>query len=487
MAEIGVIGGGLGGIAAALRMRAKGHSVTVYDRCSRLGGRAQVFEREGYIFDAGPTIITAPVLFEELFELFHRKLEDYVTLVPLSPWYRFVFPDNEIFDYGGSLEETLREISRISPEDGPRYERFLKKTADIFDVGYTQLADQPFHNLSTMLGQVPNILKFRGYRSMWSLVCNNLKDDRLRRAFSIQPLLVGGNPLNTPCIYGLIHYLERKWGIYFVMGGTGALVQALTDLMHKVGIDIRLQTTITRIEVNKGKATALITDKGEHIPVEKVISNIDPTHLYRNLVPRNEQSISARIKAKYASLSMGLFVLYFGTATQYPGVAHHTIIMGNRYEGLLKDIFKRKILADDFSMYLHRPTATDQSFAPDGHDCFYVLVPVPNLSSSINWATEAQPFADKVIAALEKTVLPGLQTTIRVPFHMTPDDFAKDYLSIDGSGFSVAPLLHQSAWFRYHNKGEGIKNLYLVGAGTHPGGGLPGVLSSAKVIDRLIQ
>ncbi len=487
MAEIGVVGGGLGGIAAALRMRAKGHTVTVYDRCNRLGGRAQVFEKAGYTFDAGPTIITAPVLFEELFELFDRKIDDYVTLVPLSPWYRFVFPDGENFDYGGSLEETLQEISKISPQDRKRYEKFLKKTSEIFDIGFSQLADQPFHNLATMIGQIPNIMKFRGYRSMWKLVCNNLKDERLRQAFSIQPLLVGGNPLNTPCIYGLIHFLERKWGIHFAMGGTGALVQGLSDLMDEVGINVQLQTSITEIAVNNGIATALKTDRGEEFPIDMVISNIDPTYLYRNLIPSSEQGFSAKIKAKYASMSMGLFVLFFGTAAQYPDVAHHTIVMGNRYEGLLRDIFEHKILADDFSMYLHRPTATDKSFAPDGHDSYYVLVPVPNLSASINWSTEANVFADKVVTALDRTVLPDLQHTIRVPFHMTPEDFANDYLSIAGSGFSIAPLLHQSAWFRFHNKGEGIDNLYLVGAGTHPGAGLPGVLSSAKVIDRLIQ
>lgn len=487
MATIGVIGGGLGGIAAALRMRAKGHDVTIYDRCVGLGGRAQVFEKNGYIFDAGPTIITAPVLFQELFALFGKKMEDYITLVPLTPWYRFVFADGESFDYGGTLAETLEEVARISPADLSRYERFLQRTSDIFDIGYTQLADQPFHKLSTMIGQVPNILKFRGYRSMWKLVSDNLKDERLRRAFSIQPLLVGGNPLNTPCIYGLIHYLERKWGIYFAMGGTGALVQGLAQLMHEVGIHVQLQTTIIGIEVNNGIAESITTDKDDTFPVDMIISNADPTHLYRNLIPHKEQKISARIKAKYADLSMGLFVLYFGTARKYPDVAHHTIIMGDRYKELLKDIFKRQILADDFSMYLHRPTATDRSLAPEGHDCFYVLVPVPNLSSPINWSTEAQKFADKIIAALDRTILPGLPETIRAPFHMTPEDFAGDYLSVDGSGFSISPLLHQSAWFRYHNKGEGIKNLYLVGAGTHPGAGLPGVLSSAKVIDRLIN
>lgn len=487
MAVVGVIGGGMGGIAAALRMRAKGHDVVLFDRCACLGGRAQVFERDGYTFDAGPTIITAPVLFEELFSLFHKKIGNYVDLVPLDPWYRFVFSDGETLDYGGSLEKTLKEIERISPQDRLLYEGFLEKTREIFEIGFSQLSDQPFHNVTTLLAQVPELLKMRGYRSMWGFVSDNLKDKRLRQAFSIQPLLVGGNPLNTPCIYGLIHYLERKWGVHFAMGGTGALVQALEKLMVEEGIKIHLETTIKEVEITAGTAKALITEDGERIPVDIVISNIDPTYLYKNLIAAEKQALSAKIKTKYCSMSMGLFVLYFGTAARYEEVAHHTIIMGERYRGLLKDIFNRQILADDFSMYLHRPTATDNSFAPEGHDSFYVLVPVPNLSAPIDWSIEATKFADKVVGALDASILPNLKNTIRSSFHMTPKDFAHDYLSTMGSGFSIAPLLHQSAWFRFHNKGEGVDNLYLVGAGTHPGAGLPGVLSSAKVIDNLIQ
>lgn len=322
---------------------------------------------------------------------------------------------------------------------------------------------------------------------MWKLVCTHIRDDRLRQAFSVQTLLVGGNPFDTTCIYGLIHYLERKWGVHFPMGGTGALIDGLTKLMREQGIEIRLNTTIDKIETSNGKATAIITEDGQRCVFDTFISDVDPTHLYGRLISTKEQSLSARVKTRFAKISMGLFVLYFGTAKEYPDVAHHTLWMGARYKALLDDIFEGKVLAEDFSLYIHRPTATDPSFAPAGHDAFYVLVPVPNLSSSINWSVEADKLSSRVIEALDSTILPGLKTVIRSPFYMTPEDYSTEYLSTLGSGFSIAPLFSQSAWFRYHNQGEGLENLYLVGAGTHPGAGLPGVLSSAKVVEKLIK
>lgn len=486
MDRVAVIGGGFGGIAAALRLRAQGHQVVLFDRCSRLGGRAQVFSQDGFTFDAGPTVITAPFLFEELFALFGKQMADYLTLVPLDPWYRFVFADGEHLDYGGSVEDTLAQIDKLSPPDVAGYRSLLKESQRIFEVGFDRLADQPFHQLSTMLAQIPQMIRLGSYRSMYDLVCRHLKDDRLRQAFSIQPLLVGGNPLETTSIYGLIHYLERKWGVFFVMGGTGALLDGLATLISEQDIDIRLNTTITAIETSAGRATAITAEDGTRFSVDAVISDIDPIHLYRNLLPSREQTLAVKLKQRYTKLSMGLFVLYFGSSRTYPEVSHHTIWLGGRYEGLLGDIFSRKILADDFSLYLHRPTATDPSFAPPNHDSFYALVPVPNLSAGIDWSKQAEPYADRIISALDATLLPGIEQNLSCRFQMTPEDFQTRYLSTQGSGFSIAPLFYQSAWFRFHNRGEGVENLFLVGAGTHPGAGLPGVLCSAKVVEKLL-
>ncbi len=481
-----VVGAGFGGIAAALRLRARGYAVSILDRAPRLGGRAQVFERDGFRHDAGPTVITAPFLFDELFALFGARREDYVEFVPLDPWYRFRFADGETFDYGGSVEATLAEIQRLNPADVGGYQALVDASRRIFEVGFEQLADQPFHSILSMVRQVPALLRLRADRSVWQLVSKHLQDERLRQAFSIQPLLVGGNPFDTTSIYNLIHFLERRWGIHFAMGGTGALVDALGRLMQDVGIDIELGTTVASVDIRNSRACGVILDNGERRPADLVVSNVDPMHLYANMIPSDDQTPAVRMKRRYSKFSMGLFVLYFGSRKQYPDVAHHTIWLGQRYRELLRDIFDRKVLADDFSLYVHRPTATDPSFAPAGCDSFYVLAPVPNLEAGIDWQTEGPALQRRIVDALDATMLPGLKESITADFYMTPEDFASDYLSVAGAGFSVAPLLRQSAWFRFHNKAEGPENLYLVGAGTHPGAGLPGVVSSAKVIDRLV-
>ncbi len=481
-----VVGAGFGGIAAALRLRARGYDVSVVDRATRLGGRAQVFERDGFRHDAGPTVITAPFLFDELFALFGVRREDYVDFVPLDPWYRFRFADGETFDYGGSVESTLAGIERLNPTDVGGYQSLVDASRRIFEVGFEQLADQPFHSIASMLRQVPALLRLRADRSVWQLVCKHLQDDRLRQAFSIQPLLVGGNPFDTTSIYNLIHFLERRWGIHFAMGGTGALVDALARLMREVGINIELGTTVASIDIRNGRACGVVLEDGERRSADLVVSNVDPAHLYSDMIPSKEQTRMVRMKRRYSKFSMGLFVLYFGTTKQYPDVAHHTIWLGQRYRELLRDIFDRKVLADDFSLYVHRPTATDPSFAPTGCDSFYVLAPVPNLEAGVDWQAEGPALQRRIVNALDSTMLPGLKETITADFFMTPEDFASDYLSVAGAGFSVAPLLRQSAWFRFHNKAEGPENLFLVGAGTHPGAGLPGVVSSAKVIDQLV-
>lgn len=485
MSRVTVIGGGFGGMAAALRARARGHEVTLIDRCVRLGGRAQVFERDGFRHDAGPTVLTAPFLFDELFALFGKKTEDYVQIVPLRLWYRFRFYDGDTFDYG-DIEHTLAEIARIHQPDVAGYMKLLEQSRRIYAVGFTKLADVPFDSFIFMLQQVPQLVKLGAYRTVWQMVSRYVKHEKIRQAFSIQSLLIGGNPFDTTSIYALIHYLERAHGVHFAMGGTGALVDGLEQLMREEGIELRLGTTVAAIDVKDGLVCAVKTDNGDHIACDYVVSNVDPVHLYTKMLPQRVTRLSARLKARYAEQSMGLFVLYFGTVKQYSDVAHHTIWLGPRYRDLLDDIFHRKVLAKDFSIYLHRPTATDPSFAPEGCDSFYALVPVPNLTAEIDWSVEGPKLRNRIVEVLDATILPGLKGTIRSDFYMTPEDFASHYLSPVGAGFSIAPHFRQSAWFRFHNRGEGPRNLFLVGAGSHPGAGLPGVLCSAKVVDRLL-
>jgi len=481
-----VAGGGFGGIAAALRLRAAGYGVRLIDRCTRLGGRAQVFEHDGFRHDAGPTVLTAPHLFEELFALFGKRLADYVTLVQPDPWYRFRFHDGETFDYGPTEARTEAEIARLAPGDLEGYRRLGAWSEKIYDTGFTGLSAAPFHSPLFMAKQIPDLVRLRAHESVWQMVARHVKDDRLRRAFSIQPLLVGGNPFDTTSIYGMINHLERRDGVWFAMGGTGALVDALHRLMAEEGIEVELGTTVERIVVEDGRAAGVQLEGGRRIAADLVVSNMDPMHVYREMLPEGAASPVAQLRGRTARLSMGLYVLYFGARRQWPDVAHHTVWFGERYRALLADIFHRRHLAEDFSLYVHRPTATDPSFAPAGCDSFYVLCPVPNLAGGQDWAVEGPRLRDRIVAALDATMLPGLRETITAEFAMTPEDFRDDYLSVDGAGFSLSPFFSQSAWFRYHNRGEGVRGLYFVGAGTHPGAGLPGVVSSAKVLETLV-
>ena len=481
-----VIGAGYGGIAASLRLRAKGYDVEVIDQCSAIGGRAQVYQVDGFKYDAGPTVLTAPFLFEELFNLFDKNIKDYVDIVPLKTWYQFYFPDGKVFNYGGSLDSTLREIEKFDPRDKQNYLQLLEKSKAIFKIGFEDLADQAFHNFSKMVAVLPELIRLNSVQTVWGLVSSHLKSPYMQQAFSIQSLLVGGNPFDTTSIYSLIHYLEREWGVHFAMGGTGSLTKALETLMHEEGIKVTLDEPVQKVHINNRKAVGVILKSGEIKPADIVISNADAAYLYSSMIEKKDKSFSARIKTKYAQFSMGLYVLYFGTTKQYTEVEHHTIWLGKRYQELLDDIFHKQILADDFSLYLHRPSATDPSFAPEGCDSFYVLAPVPNLQGKVDWELEGPLLRNKIVKALSDTILPNLENTITADFFKTPKDFEQDYSSVHGAGFSISPLLTQSAWFRYHNKAEGIKNLYLVGAGTHPGAGLPGVICSAKVIDDLI-
>lgn len=482
-----VIGGGFGGIAAALRARAKGHAVTLLEKNDQLGGRARVFKRDGYTFDAGPTVITAPFLFDELFELFGKRRSDYVEFVPLNPWYQFYFSeDGTRFNYGGNVEDTLAEIAKIEPSDQENYLKLIEHSRKIYKVGFEDLADQPFHSFLTMLKQIPHLARLRADRTVWQMVSRYLQNDKLRQAFSIQPLLVGGNPFDTTSIYGLIHYLEREFGIHFAMGGTGAIVEALTKLMVEEDIEVVTEAEVIGFKQSGRHLDSVITRNADNIDADYFIFNGDPLFLYKYLLPESYGSTQVKVKVEHSKRSMGLYVLFFGTKKQYSDVEHHTIWLGKRYQELLKEIFAERDLPQDFSLYLHRPTATDASFAPAGCDSFYVLAPVPNLRGNIDWQVEEPKFRAKIISALSDTLLPDLENNIETIFAMTPEDFQTGYLSVDGAGFSIAPKFTQSAWFRFHNRSEYFSNLLLAGAGTHPGAGMPGVLSSAKVIDRLL-
>ena len=480
-----VIGAGFGGIASALRMRAKGHDVVLIDRLSEIGGRAQVFEKNGFRHDAGPTVITAPFLFDELFELFGERREDHIEFRPLDPWYRFYFHNGQQFDYAASLDRTCEEIARFSEADAKGYRKLLAISKDIFDIGFTKLADKPFTRFGTMVAQIPALLKLRSYLTVSSLVGKYIKHPLIRQAFSIHPLLVGGNPFNTTSIYALIHYLERKWGVYFAMGGTGALVRELRKLMERHGVEIRCNTDIQTITIDGNLVTGVITTTGETITADNIICNGDPPVVYNQMLSVKKKTTKPLPEAM-TKYSMGLYVLFFGTKKTYDDIAHHTIWMGPRFKELLHDIFDKKILADDFSLYLHRPTATDKSFAPDDCDSFYVLCPVPNLQGNIDWQTQGPLLRDKIVQELEKTIMPNLSDTITDDFWMTPEDFKTDYRSMHGAGFSIAPLFTQSAWFRYHNQDPDFANLYFAAAGAHPGAGMPGVLCSAKVVEALV-
>ena len=486
MKKVGIIGGGFGGIAAAIRMRSHGNDVTIYERLNSLGGRAQIFKRNGYIHDAGPTVITAPYLFYELFELLGEKLEDYLEFKPLDPWYRFNFHDQTSFDYGPNREKMLDQINDISPVDVTGYLNMLKEAEKIFELGYIKLAGHPFNRINTMLRYAPDILKMQGYKSVYSFVSKHLKHTNLRQAFSIQPLLVGGNPFTTSSIYALIHALEQKWGIYFCMGGTGKLVQELEKLMLRHSIKIKYNHDASKFFTKGNKISKVLFDNESEESFDYVISNADPVQVTKELMKDNKTSFHNKFISKYAKHSMGLFVLFFGSVKNYESVAHHTIWMGPRYKELLVDIFDKYHLAKDFSIYLHRPTCTDKSFAPKGHDSYYALVPVPNLKGNYNWNEIKEDFANEILLALNTTIMPGIKNNARDIFSMTPVDFKNNYRTPYGSGFSIAPILAQSAWFRTHNKDDKYNNLYYVGAGTHPGAGVPGVINSAKVVEKLI-
>ena len=384
-----VIGSGFGGIAAALRMRAKGHDVTLIEKHDDLGGRARVFERNGFKFDGGPTVITAPYLIYELFEIFNKNPSDYISIKPLDIWYRFIFEDGFSFDYSGDENSMKEQIGKINKKDVNGYIKLVEFTKKIFNKGFTELSDVPFDKPIFMMKQLPALLNLKSYKSVYSLVSSYIENEKLRRMLSMHPLLVGGNPFTTTSIYGLILYLEKKWGIHYSMGGTGAIIKGLEKLMVEEKIEIKKNSEATKFFTENGKINSLEINNSNKIYVDNVICNADPPNVYDQLINSKKNSLFDW-KRKRMDYSMGLFVYYFGTKKIYKNIAHHTIKFGNKYEEHLKDIFDKKKLNNDISYYLHRPTATDRSMAPAGNDCFYVLVPVPNNQSGIDWTIEGE-------------------------------------------------------------------------------------------------
>ena len=481
-----VIGSGFGGLAAAIRLSCKGYQVQVLEKLDAPGGRASVHKQDGFTFDAGPTIITAPYLLEELWTLCGRTFSDDITLKPMEPFYRIRFDDGSWFDYSGDDKTMRAEIARFAADDLPGYDRFMVEANLSHKLGFEDLGGVTFDTIWDLLAAVPNMVRMRAWRSIYALVAKHIKNPKLRMVFSFHPLLIGGNPFSVTSVYSLINTLERRFGVHWAMGGTGELIKGLVKLLEERGDTVRCNAPVTRILIENGRAAGVELQNGEALRADIVVSNADTAWTYKNLVDKKYRKHWTDRKIANGKYSMSLFVWYFGTKKQYADVPHHMIMLGPRYRELLADIFKRHKLADDFSLYLHRPSASDASVAPAGCDAFYVLAPVPHLGSGTDWSKQAETFRQSIQELLEKTVMPGLGAEIISQKLMTPQDFHDKLWSYQGAAFGLEPLLLQSAWFRPHNRSEDVPGLYMVGAGTHPGAGVPGVLMSAKTLEKVI-
>jgi phytoene desaturase len=483
-----VVGSGFGGLAVAIRLAASGFAVTLFEARDKPGGRAYVYERDGYVFDAGPTVITAPECIDEVFTLAGRRRDDYVEFLPVTPFYRLLWEDGTRFDYDGDSESMGAQIERLMPDDRAGYERFVEYSKRVFEKGYEELAASPFLSFFDMVRVAPHLARLRADRSVFQTVSRFVKSPHLRQALSFHSLLVGGNPLDTSSIYTLIHYLERKWGVWFPRGGTGALVRAMVQLFEELGGELRLETPVRNIrlsEQNGRTLHAVSTDARSEELFDLVVSNADVHHTYEKLYAGVRSAARTQRKLEQSDWSMSLFVLYFGTDRPYD-LAHHTVLFGSRYEELLRDIFEGPELPQDFSLYLHAPSVTDSSLAPPGGATYYVLSPVPHLGkANLDWQRQAPIYKQRIYAALERH-MPDLRRHIVTEHWFSPRDFQTELNAFQGSAFSVAPKLTQSAYFRPHNRDAHIPGLYLAGAGTHPGAGLPGVINSAKATARIV-
>ena len=488
-----VVGSGFGGLAAAIRLQAAGVATTLIERRGQLGGRAGQIRDSGYTFDTGPSLITAPALLDDVFRAAGRRLADHVSLVPLDPFYRVWFHDGTHLDYTSDVEQMKSAMAEFDPRDADRLEAFFAKLRPIYDAVITEgLGARPFDSLGRMAAFAPRVVRLSAWQPVARFVERHFRDWRHRFLYSFHPLFLGGNPFRAPSIFLMIPYLEKEGGVWYARGGMHTLVEALAAVFHDIGGEVRLRTPAVRVEVESGDGSgtgrygragrakvAGVRVEGTVLPADIVVSNADVGHTYGQLLGHvGRRRWSDRRLGRIAH-SMSCFLLYLGVRRRYPQLSHHTIILGRRYEGLVRDIFDRKVLASDFSMYLHVPSRTDPSMAPPGCESIYVLVPVPNAASGIDWQREAGPMTDRVLAALEDWGLDGLRDAIEVRHVFTPDDFASEYAASLGNAFGIEPRLTQTAWFRPHNRSEEVDGLYLAGAGTHPGAGVPGVVLSA--------
>ena len=485
-----IVGAGFGGLAAAIRLAARGFEVEVFEKLEAAGGRARAFYRDGFTFDAGPTVITAPFLFDELFGLCGRNRPDHVELVPLDPFYRIFDSAGRCFEMSADAQRVEEQVRRWNPTDVTGYRRLMAQSEDLFERAFLGMADRPFLRFTDMLGIVPDLIRLRAYGSVYDYVASFIRDEFLRFCFSFHPLFIGGNPFKVPAFYALIHHLERRWGVWYARGGMGALVRALVDLARELGVRFRFGAEAAEILVRRKRALGVRLRDGSFHPADHVVSNADVPYTYLQLVRPEHRGLrnSDFRYLRLAAYTISAFIVYFGTSRLYreSPLGHHSIILAAPYRELVHQLFAGRALPRDFALYVHRPTVTDPSVAPPGHETFYVLVPVPHLGARVDWDEVGPALKEAVLSFLEKNYLPDLRRHIVAEQVVDPRYFRDVLNTYLGTGFSLQPLLCQSAWFRPHNRSEDIVNLYFVGAGTHPGAGLPGVLASAKVIDRII-
>ncbi|MEM6659815.1 MAG: phytoene desaturase [Pseudomonadota bacterium] len=486
-----IVGAGLGGLAAAMRLGAKGYRVTVLDRLDAPGGRGSAIWRDGHRFDLGPTIVTVPEVFRDLWADCERNFDEDVELVALDPFYEIRWPDGSTFAARQDPEAMEAEVAKLSPGDVPGLRKFLKDSEARYLFGFEDLGRRPMNRLGDLIRVLPTFARMRADRSVYAHAAKRFTDPRLRMAFSFHPLFIGGDPTRVTSMYILVSHLEKAYGVHYAVGGVAAIARAMRDVIADQGGLVRQNSEVDEILLSAGAAKGVRLTTGEVISADIVVSNADPGHTYSKLLRNMRRKRWTNARLTQTRWSMGLFVWYFGTkATRdlWPDVGHHTILNGPRYRGLIHDIFQTGDLAEDMSLYIHRPSITDPTVAPDGDDTFYALSPVPHLGheNSVDWATHAETYRQRVQAVLEDQLLPGLGQHLSASEVFTPDTFRDRYLSPLGCGFSIEPRILQSAWFRPHNVSEEAKGLYLVGAGTHPGAGLPGVISSAEVLAKLV-
>ncbi len=487
MKTAAVIGSGFGGLALAIRLQAAGIATTIVEARDKPGGRAYYWEKDGFTFDAGPTVITAPEALQELWALSGHDMADDVELVAVNPFYRLNWADGTNFDYTNDDTVLAREIGKLDPADIEGYARFLDYSRGVYEEGYVKLGSKAFLDFGSMVKAAPALAKYQAWRSVYSIVAGFVKNEKLRQALSFHTLLVGGNPMKTSSIYALIHKLERDGGVWFAKGGTNRLVAGMVRQFERLGGTIRLNDPIVSIETLGDRATGLTTKSGWHLDVDAIASNADLMHSYKDLLSGSRSAKRTGAKLERKKFSPSLFVVHFGVKGTWPGIPHHMILFGPRYQGLLADIYDHGVLSEDFSLYLHHPTVTDPSMAPEGHSTFYALAPVPHQGKfPADWNAIKETYERRILDEVGRRLIPDIHERIVTKFSYTPADFTRDLSAHLGSAFSLEPVLTQSAYFRAHNRDDHIPNLYFVGAGTHPGAGIPGVVGSAKATAELM-